>query len=128
MPNGEVPNSDHPQSLVLQGPQGLRQPVETLDVSAEEIPHLLDYWNVIAKRRWVVLSCLLIVFTTVAIGTLKKKPIYEGKVLIEINPEQPNVLNFQKFSNSLPSTLRAIARLSTRFCRAEPSPNVWWML
>ena len=96
MPNGEVPNSDHPQSLVLQGPQGLRQPVETLDVSAEEIPHLLDYWNVIAKRRWVVLSCLLIVFTTVAIGTLKKKPIYEGKVLIEINPEQPNVLNFQE--------------------------------
>jgi capsular exopolysaccharide synthesis family protein len=67
-----------------------------LDVSAEEVPHLLDYWNVISKRRWVVLSCLLIVFATVAIGTLKKKPIYEGKVLIEISPEQPNVLNFQE--------------------------------
>jgi capsular exopolysaccharide synthesis family protein len=96
MPNAELPSPDHTQSLVLSGPQGLRQPIETLDISAEEIPHLLDYWNVIAKRRWVVLSCLLIVFTTVAIGTLKKKPIYEGKVLIEINPEQPNVLNFQE--------------------------------
>jgi capsular exopolysaccharide synthesis family protein len=96
MPNAEAPNPDHSQSLVLSGPQGLRQPFETLDVSAEEVPHLLDYWNVIAKRRWVVLSCLLIVFTTVTIGTLKKKPIYEGKVLIEINPEQPNVLNFQE--------------------------------
>jgi capsular exopolysaccharide synthesis family protein len=74
----------------------LRQPIEALDVSAEEVPHLLDYLHVILKRRWVVLSCLLIVFTTVAIGTLKKKPIYEGKVLIEINPEQPSVLNFQE--------------------------------
>jgi capsular exopolysaccharide synthesis family protein len=74
----------------------LQQPLELLDVSAEEVPHLLDYMHVILKRRWVVLSCLLIVFTTVAIGTLKKKPIYEGKVLIEINPEQPNVLNFQE--------------------------------
>ncbi len=96
MPNAEVPNTDRAQSLVLSGPQSLQRPIETLDVSAEEVPHLLDYWNVIAKRRWVVLSCLLIVFTTVAIGTLKKKPIYEGKVLIEINPEQPNVLNFQE--------------------------------
>ena len=96
MPNSELPNPDHNQSLVLTGPQGLRQPVETLDVSAEEIPHLLDYWHVISKRRWVVLSCILIVFTTVAIGTLKKKPIYEGKVLIEINPEQPNVTTYQE--------------------------------
>jgi len=74
----------------------LQQPLEPLNVPAQEIPYLLDYWIVIVKRRWVVLSCLLIVFTTVAIGTLKKKPVYEGKVLIEINPEQPNVLNFQE--------------------------------
>jgi len=96
MPNAKVPNLDYTQSLVLSGPQSLRQSIETLDVSAEEIPHLLDYWNVISKRSWVVLSCLSIVFVTVAIGTLKKKPVYEGKVLIEINPEQPNVLNFQE--------------------------------
>jgi capsular exopolysaccharide synthesis family protein len=96
MPNSEVPTTTDPtQSLVISGPQSLRQPVETLDVSAEEVQPLLDYWNAIAKRRWLVLSCLLIVFTTVAIGTLKKKPIYEGRAVIEINPEQPNVLNFQ---------------------------------
>jgi len=97
MPNDDVPTpSDHAQSMVLSGPQNLRQPFETLDVSAEEVQPLLDYWNAISKRRWLVLFCLLVVFTTVAIGTLKKKPIYEGKTLIEINPEQPNVLNFQE--------------------------------
>ncbi|MGD0009284.1 MAG: polysaccharide biosynthesis tyrosine autokinase [Terriglobia bacterium] len=96
MPNAEVPTADPAQSLVLSGPQSLQQPLDPLNVPAQEIPYLLDYWIVIVKRRWAVLACLLIVFTTVAIGTLKKKPVYEGKVLIEINPEQPNVLNFQE--------------------------------
>ena len=74
----------------------MRQPIETLDVSAEEVPHLLDYWQQILKRPWTVLATLLIVFTTVAIGTLKQKPIYEGKVLLEINPEEPSVLTFSQ--------------------------------
>lgn len=69
---------------------------DVLDVSPEEVPHLLDYWHVIVKRRWVVITCLLIIFSTVGIGTLKQKPVYEGKVLVEINPEQPNVLNFKE--------------------------------
>ena len=96
MPNAEVPATDRTQSLVLSGPQSLRQPFETLDVSAEEVPHLLDYWQQILKRPWTVLATLLIVFTTVAIGTLKQKPIYEGKVLLEINPEEPSVLTFSQ--------------------------------
>ncbi len=93
----EIENSqgNQPQSLARVGPQGLRHQ-EVVDVSPEEVPHLLDYWQLVLKRRWVVLTCLLIVFTTVAIGTLKKKPIYEGKVLIEINPEEPNILNFKE--------------------------------
>jgi len=96
MPNTEVPiSTEHTESLIIPGPQSLRQPFETLDVSAEEVQPLLDYWNAISKRRWLVLSCLLIVFSTVAIGTLKKRPVYEGRTVIEINPEQPNVLDFK---------------------------------
>lgn len=67
-----------------------------LEVAPEEFRHLHDYVQLILKRRWAVLTCLLIVFSTVAIATLKQKPVYEGRVLVEINPEQPNVLNFQE--------------------------------
>lgn len=70
------------------------QPI--LDVSPEEVPHLLDYWAIVRKRRWVVLACLVVVFATVAIGTLKERPIYEGKVLVEIDPEAPAVVNFKE--------------------------------
>jgi capsular exopolysaccharide synthesis family protein len=74
----------------------LRRPFETLDVSGEEVPHLLDYWQLFLKRRWTVLVTLLIVFTTVAIGTLKQKPIYQARILLEINPEEPSVLTFNQ--------------------------------
>ena len=79
------------------------QDPEILDVSPEEVPHLLDYWQVVLKRRWTVLVCLVVVFTTVAIGTLKKRPVYEGKVLLEINPEEPQVLNFREVSQEAPT-------------------------
>jgi len=74
-----------------------------LDVSPEESPHLFDYWRIILKRRWAVLTCLLIVFTTVAIGTFKERPVYAGKIMIEINPEEPQVLSFQQIAQEGPS-------------------------
>jgi succinoglycan biosynthesis transport protein ExoP len=77
-------------------PESPREQEAPVDALAEEVPHLLDYLNVVLKRRWVVLSCLLIVFSTVAMVTLKQKPVYKGTVLIEINPEQPHVLNFSE--------------------------------
>ncbi len=84
-----------PNALTRVEPHALR-PAGALDLVVEETPHLLDYLNVLLKRRWVVLSCLLVVFATVTIGTLKQKRIFAGKVTIEINPEQPNVLNFKE--------------------------------
>jgi len=95
MDESQVPPGSERENLARITPVALREQ-EIVEVSPEEVPHLLDYWHVIFKRRWVVLSCLLVVFFTVAIGTLKQQPIYEGRVLIELNPEQPNVVNFQE--------------------------------
>lgn len=82
-------------SIVRAEPSVTRDPV-VVEVAPEDVPHLLDYWEIILKRRWLVLTCALVVFTTVAIGTLKEKPIYEGKVLLEIDPEPPSVVNFKE--------------------------------
>jgi capsular exopolysaccharide synthesis family protein len=75
-------------------PTLLEEPI--LDVTPDDTAHLLDYWEVVLKQRWTVAIALLVVFTTVAIGTLKKKPIYEAAVTIDIEPEQPNVVNFKE--------------------------------
>lgn len=94
------------ESLARVDALAAREP-EVLDVPSEEVPHLLDYWDVILKRRWVVLACLLVVFTTVAIGTLKEKPVYEGKVEIEIDPEPPSVVNFKEVVTVSPTDVDA---------------------
>jgi polysaccharide biosynthesis transport protein len=92
-----------PHSLARTGSLVGFQELEVLDVSPEEVPHLLDYWHLVLKRRWTVLACALIVFSTVAIGTLKKRPIYEGTVTIEINPDLPQVFNFKEVGQIEPS-------------------------
>jgi capsular exopolysaccharide synthesis family protein len=96
-----------PLEMIPRGGTQALEAQQIVDVSSEEVPHLLDYWAIIKKRRWVVLSCLVIVFATVAIGTLKEKPVYEGKVLIEIDPEPPNVVNFKEVVSVSPVDVSA---------------------
>lgn len=102
MDANEITPINRTQSVERLNGHYLRE-ADILDVSPEESPRLLDYWHVILKRRWAVLASLLIVFTTVAIGTFKQKPIYAGRVLIEINPEEPQVLSFQQIAQAGPA-------------------------
>src|SRR5579885_820015 len=110
-----------PLEMIPRGGTQALEAQQIVDVSSEEVPHLLDYWAIIKKRRWVVLSCLVIVFATVAIGTLKEKPVYEGKVLIEIDPEPPNVVNFKEVVSVSPVDVRPTFRPNSRFLRV----GVW---
>jgi len=95
MPDKELPSETSSQSLARLGHAELIDQT-VVDVAPEEVPHLLDYWHIILKRRWTVLSTIIIVFVTAAVGTLKQRPVYQGDVLVEIDPEQPNVLNFRE--------------------------------
>jgi succinoglycan biosynthesis transport protein ExoP len=58
--------------------------------------HLRDYWKVIWKRRWTVLALFLIVLITTAVATFTMKPIYRGTVSIQINKENPQVMDFKE--------------------------------
>ncbi len=58
---------------------------------AEAVP-LLDYWRIVRKRQWTVVSILLLIFVTVTIGTLKQRPVYRAKAVLQIDRENPNIL------------------------------------
>ncbi|MGH9775327.1 MAG: GumC family protein [Candidatus Acidiferrales bacterium] len=62
----------------------------------EQDPNLQSYWRVIQKRRWTILSIVLIVFTVVLIATLKEKQVYRSRAMIEIDKENPNILTVQE--------------------------------
>ncbi len=63
--------------------------------TAEEEVHLRDYLNVLLRRKWIVITFLLAIVTTVTIGTFLKKPLYKSTITIKIDKENPNILAFK---------------------------------
>src|ERR1700686_4220503 len=59
----------------------------------EKPPEFLAWWKVIRKRRWTVLTAFSVLFVTVLAGSIKEKPVYRAKALIEIDKENPSVIN-----------------------------------
>lgn len=67
--------------------------VQTED--ADRLP-LLEYWRILHKRRWTVLGILLLVVVTVMIGTLKQRPVYRAKAVVQIDRETQNIVTFKE--------------------------------
>lgn len=49
--------------------------------------HLLDYFQVIRKRKSIILACLFVILTTVTIANYVMEPIYEARARIAIDEE-----------------------------------------
>jgi succinoglycan biosynthesis transport protein ExoP len=62
----------------------------------EKEVHLRDYWKVIVKRRWIIIALFLIVLVATAVGTFTMKPVYRGTVSLQINKENPQVVDFKE--------------------------------
>jgi capsular exopolysaccharide synthesis family protein len=59
------------------------------DAEVHREVHLLDYWRVIKKRKWVVLGVLLVVVTVVAIRMYQSRVVYEASGKVIINQQTP---------------------------------------
>ncbi len=62
----------------------------------EKEVNLRDYWKVIRKRQWIIIAFFLIVVTTTAIATFTMKPVYRGTTTIQINKENPQIVDFKE--------------------------------
>jgi len=58
-------------------------------------PHLLDYFIIIKKHQWLVITFLLTVVTVVTIASFKMKPIYVATARVEVDKEAQNTVQFQ---------------------------------
>jgi len=50
--------------------------------------HLKDYLHLIIRRKWIIIACLFITITTVAIGNYAMEPIYQATVQLIVDKEQ----------------------------------------
>ncbi len=56
----------------------------------------LHYLRIVYKRRWAVLTPLLLIVMAVAVYTFTVTPVYESRVQLLIESDTPNVVEFQE--------------------------------
>lgn len=76
---------------LLQGPR--ENDIVTLEEKEIDLRH---YWKVLHKRRWTVLASFLIVVVTTMIATFAMRPIYRGTCTIQIDKENPQIVEFKE--------------------------------
>ncbi len=81
---------DKPREYPLTSPQPLYYPPDT-----EEEVHLRDYLHIILRRKWIVITFLAAIVTTVTLGTFMMKSQYKSTIMIKIDKENPNILAFK---------------------------------
>jgi capsular exopolysaccharide synthesis family protein len=57
---------------------------------------LKNYVFIILKRKWLILSLMLVITSLVAIQSFRAPSIYEGETVIRIQQKQPNILSTDK--------------------------------
>ncbi|MBI5378932.1 MAG: hypothetical protein HZA23_02115 [Nitrospirae bacterium] len=58
--------------------------------------HLRDYWRVIVKRKWAVLTFFAVIVTTVTVSTYLMRPVFTATTTIQIDKESPVTFNVKE--------------------------------
>lgn len=61
-------------------------------VSAADPTHLRDYLAVVLKRKWLILSLMVVVTSLVTIQMYRQPPIYEAETTIQIDPKPKSLI------------------------------------
>jgi capsular exopolysaccharide synthesis family protein len=65
--------------------------------SLGEPTHLRDYLSVVLKRKWLILSLIVVVTSLVAIQMYRQPTIYRAESIIQIEQKQKNLLKTKEF-------------------------------
>src|SRR5919199_6423445 len=74
----------------------IMQPSKSYGASQIEPTHLRDYLSVVLKRKWLILSLVVVVTSLVTIQMYRLPSIYEATTTILIEPKAPSVLQTNK--------------------------------
>lgn len=73
---------------------------ETMPFFDEGEVHLRDYLDIIDRRKWVVITTLLLVFSFVAISALSETPLFLAKGTIQVSPKAKLATSLQDVDES----------------------------
>jgi len=89
--NKLIPSDEPPPTLDLKRDYsyGRVDPAEGAET------HLRDYWRIVRRRLWVPVSIVCVTVTLTTIYMLRLPSIYEGVTTLQIDQENPNVVNIK---------------------------------
>jgi capsular exopolysaccharide synthesis family protein len=82
--------------------RGLDRPLSDLaqakpyGISATEPSNLRDYFHVVMKRKWLILSLVVVITSLVTVQMFRLPSIYQGATTIKIEQRPKNVLQMEK--------------------------------
>ena len=76
--------------------------IELLPTESDTFASLRAYWDILSRRRWEVLSVVLVVLTIVTIYSFKMKPVYQATARLEIDAETPQIQSLKDLSENMP--------------------------
>jgi len=98
------PNDPDQQLVVRPDSTGSNLPSvdfrELIPPEAEEEIHLRDYLDVLIRRKWVVIIVLLVTFSSTALFTLTRTPLFDGKGVLKTSAREGRLTNFEDIQSS----------------------------
>ena len=94
IPPQETPEEHHSIMLRPEAPQGSFVLPPREDADDGDMVDLREYWYIILKRRWAVMTFFGIVFVFVLMFTLIQTPIYQSAVLIQIDSASNKIMEY----------------------------------
>ena len=92
-----VPQRDGFRDLQSAEPAELLKPLSPglYGVLPSQESVLREYLRVLIKRKWLILSCIVGIFSAVAIASLRQIPVYEAVGRIAVNRPDPSPITFK---------------------------------
>lgn len=81
--------------------QGVR-PIRLIGHPVATEAHFWDYWRVVMRHRFLVLSCFILALAAAAAWVFTARPAYTATVTLRIDKEEPRVLKFEEVMRSAP--------------------------
>lgn len=72
------------------------EPPRLVAVPLEEEAHFWDYWRVLLRHRWSVITFFLVSVTAGLVWTYTTPPIYRATAMLKIEKDEPRVLKFDE--------------------------------
>ena len=62
----------------------------------EETSHFWDYWRVIRRRRWTIITSFLVLVIAVTVMSFTARPVYRASATLRIEKDQPRIVKFEE--------------------------------